>query len=764
MKVKVFTIFCAILLTIGCSKNDDTVEETQVEKPEEQELPNEPTSVTVLTGKFIDGAVQGLTFETATQEGVTNADGEFNYVEGEEITFKVGEVILGSVVAKEEITPIDIAQVTDPSANLESPISKNIAAFLQTLDDDQDHANGINLTADVIAAVDLQSIDFSSSVSSTLADIVINVSQQTGAYLEIVYPEIAAANMATALELEYTPQENLALSHLLPFFESYYAADVPSSAVYKNSFNTDGILISTQVIYRYSGRVSMEFNFSGFNENGLPSQFSRSAISPVLLGGSFNSPVNTQISEFSLSYNSSNQVERIVYENSLNDGEQYILVSEWSEENRPILYQDIYVEDIDAYKVTTTILNAFNEGKLISRTRGVITESNDAENGYYSNTELEVAKTYNYNDAGNFSEISTNGSYSSSWQLEGGDVNEFNSSTDELLVVKYRDNNTLEEMTITGNRINNDDSLFTSASEYIFDENEFLIKLSYTDSFEQLREYTYQAGVLTRVIEYNYGLLNYDTTYALDGSYVQTGFEYDDNSEISFSYANSWALNSMGTYVVNKTEYFDEDGILTSYLIYEFYDNGVRKKTKSYDPFNELNWIDYYDENGYWIKAEYFYLGAVDYTYLYENDENGNRLSSEGYDANGTLSVAYYYNDLGYVSYEEYYVQGVLEEYYNYNYENNILITVDGYLANGQLYLIEYYEDGIYVRSEFFDEDGNLTNTSTGKSFSVQANRRLASLKLDAAKRLHVIYESKSVKRIIKSKYALKDKRMLEQY
>ncbi|MEO9480924.1 MAG: hypothetical protein ABJO28_10105 [Maribacter dokdonensis] len=763
MKVKVFTIFCAVLLTIGCSKNDDTVEETQVEKPEEQELPNEPTSVTVLTGKFIDAAVQGLFFETATQNGVTNENGEFSYVEGEEITFKVGEVVLGSVIAKEEITPIDIAKVADASASIESPIAKNIAAFLQTLDDDQDHTNGINLKADVTATLGVQDVNFSGSISSTLADIVINVSQLTGAYLEIVYPETAAANMATALGLEYTPQENLALTHLLPLLESLYASDVPKSAVYKNVFNVDGSLLSTTIILRYSGRVLNELTFSAYNEVGLPVKFTNSYVSQKLLGDIAFYPISSYSHSFHLVYNLNNQVEQLVFDNGATNSERLFQISEWNEENKALSYKDSFTQEANVYSQEKTYINTYEEGKLKSQSINDISMTNDVEGEYFSNNNYISTTNFQYNEKQNFSEISITSSseYLSQYQDDLPYENVSNST--QVWALDYSDYNKLTELNIESNTVGQD-YISSFENNFVFDENELVVANTFTnsDGFQQVR--TLQGGYLLTSENFKDGLLTYSTTYETDGSYVEMINQYNYNSEITFSYANNWVILPAGYYVIQKTEYFDVNGVLTDYYSYEFHDNGVIKETRSYDAFDELNWVDYYDENGHWIKTEYFYLGAVEYTYLYENDANGNRLSAEGYDLNGTLSVAYYYNDLGDVSYEEYYVEGVLAEYYNYNYENNILITVDGYLANGQLYLIEYYEDGIYVRSEFYDADGNVTNNSTGKSFNIQANRRWASLKLDVAKRLHDVYESKSVKRIIKSKYALKDKRMLDQY
>jgi hypothetical protein len=580
MKVKVFTIFCALLLTMGCNKNDDTVEETQVEKPEEQELPNEPTSVTVLTGKFIDAAVQGLTFETATQNGVTNENGEFQYVEGEEITFKVGEVTIGSVIANEEITPIDIAQVVDASASIESPISKNIAAFLQTLDEDQDHTNGINLTADVTAAMGVQSVDFSSSVSSTLADIVINVSQQTGAYLEIIYPEIAAANMAAALGLEYTPKENLALTYLLPLLESLYAADVPKSAVYKNSFNADGTLFSTNIVLRYSGRVLHKLTFTNYNDLGLPSTFVKLDVSPRLLGGTYGYPISSYSNSFDLIYNSTNRIEQLVYDNGASNTQRFIKISEWNEENKALSYVENITQEINVYSREKTNTNTYEDGKLISQSINDISQTNDIEGQYFSNSNYTSTTNFQYNEKQNFSEISNTSSNEYSSQYQDDLPYENVSSSTQVWSLNYNEANTLTELNIDSNTVGQD---YTSSFEniFMFDENELVVANTFTtgDGFQQVR--TLQGGYLLTSESFNNGLLTYSTTYESDGSYVEMINQYNDNSEITFSYANNWVILSTGYYAIQKTEYFDEEGVLTDYYSYEFHDNGIVKETRS---------------------------------------------------------------------------------------------------------------------------------------------------------------------------------------
>ena len=51
----------------------------------------------VLTGVLLDSPVEGVTFQTATQSGITNNLGEFKYIKDEMVTFSVGGIVLGTV-------------------------------------------------------------------------------------------------------------------------------------------------------------------------------------------------------------------------------------------------------------------------------------------------------------------------------------------------------------------------------------------------------------------------------------------------------------------------------------------------------------------------------------------------------------------------------------------------------------------------------------------------------------------------------------------
>lgn len=96
-----------------------------------------------MTGQFVDSPVGGLEYlrsNKGTELYLTNDNGEFRYQEGETVTFKIGQLTLGSAKGGATISPRDIASEAG---------SINVARVLQTLDDDGDPTNGITISADV---------------------------------------------------------------------------------------------------------------------------------------------------------------------------------------------------------------------------------------------------------------------------------------------------------------------------------------------------------------------------------------------------------------------------------------------------------------------------------------------------------------------------------------------------------------------------------------------------------------------------------------
>jgi len=119
-------------------------------------------AATVLVGVFLDSAVSNIKYRTTTptgtisKEGNTDSLGQFNYLVGDTITFSVGGISLPSALAAKTITPMDLANTKDMGSNT----VLNILVFLQSLDDDGNPSNGVNIPNAANAAA-TTAIDFS---------------------------------------------------------------------------------------------------------------------------------------------------------------------------------------------------------------------------------------------------------------------------------------------------------------------------------------------------------------------------------------------------------------------------------------------------------------------------------------------------------------------------------------------------------------------------------------------------------------------------
>jgi len=102
--------------------------------------------------------VEGLEYSNSHASGQTDSNGNFSYKAGQLTTFKVGDITLGSLTPSSRVSPIELV---DGAAVLDdSPKILNIARFLQTIDEDNDPVDGIQISAETRAAALGRSIDF----------------------------------------------------------------------------------------------------------------------------------------------------------------------------------------------------------------------------------------------------------------------------------------------------------------------------------------------------------------------------------------------------------------------------------------------------------------------------------------------------------------------------------------------------------------------------------------------------------------------------
>ena len=173
----------------------------------------------VLTGFFTDSAVEGLTYTTATQSGVTDAFGAFEYQAGESIVFSIGNFQLGeSVTAAAQMTPLDLIQgavlptTSDelrflllPGRQTEADAVAfnklmNILVFLQALDSDKDASNGITIVDGIAAIVDGVTIDIT---------LIANDFKKSASLIEVM----DAAVTGDLISSGYIKDQGMALNH-----------------------------------------------------------------------------------------------------------------------------------------------------------------------------------------------------------------------------------------------------------------------------------------------------------------------------------------------------------------------------------------------------------------------------------------------------------------------------------------------------------------------------------------------------------------------
>lgn len=183
---------------VGTQKSSVLVQTSSTQMASSQATTPDPTPS---VGVLVDAFVAGIGYRTATQSGITNAQGEFNYLPGETVTFFIGALEFPPVPAKGIVTPLDMAQSLNPS----SPVVLNIARLLQSLDSDGNPANGISISP--AAALVATQLDFNLGLTQFAASpAVTNLIANSGSTTTtIVSVQQALAHLRDTLELVGVP-------------------------------------------------------------------------------------------------------------------------------------------------------------------------------------------------------------------------------------------------------------------------------------------------------------------------------------------------------------------------------------------------------------------------------------------------------------------------------------------------------------------------------------------------------------------------------
>jgi hypothetical protein len=150
-----------------------------------------------VTGALLDAAVSGVSYTAApsNMSGTTNASGQFQCQSGDQVTFKVGDISLGTVSCAATVTPIELAGKTAWDASDEKIANRLL--FLQMLDEDDDPSNGIFITGTLSTALKGKSIDFTKGAAAFDTDFAATLPTATDKF-DATYRDRFNAKDATA--------------------------------------------------------------------------------------------------------------------------------------------------------------------------------------------------------------------------------------------------------------------------------------------------------------------------------------------------------------------------------------------------------------------------------------------------------------------------------------------------------------------------------------------------------------------------------------
>ena len=241
-------LFSLLLGITGCSQGGGG---PIIQKPEG----------TYEVGYFIDSPVQGLQYHTITWDDTTDSQGMFYYQDGEQITFSIGGVVLGSTLAKGIITPDDLYNSSQPNFSTEAI---NISRFLLSLDEDLNPNNGILIPQGVTDALKDIHVDFSNPDLDNDAGVIEMFEILNGSG---IYPEEETRGLVSSedaqIHLENTvnqiAQAEAEAEEALSNLELHASIDLLYSSIImveSQSLNLQGSVYGGKAPYTYSWQIN----------------------------------------------------------------------------------------------------------------------------------------------------------------------------------------------------------------------------------------------------------------------------------------------------------------------------------------------------------------------------------------------------------------------------------------------------------------------------------------------------------------------------
>ena len=208
---------------------------------------------TILTGQFLHTPTQGVRYTTATQAGITDANGHFQYLEGEVVSFFIGGLLLGEATGNSNVSIFDLVEGADAvtgnalrqSIDKSIPFNRviNIATLLQTLDRDNNAENGVTLTLPVTQLFEADSVHFDKRWDKFKADLGLRSALAAGKSAGLIHNAVQIRQPWRALRQVY---QGLGVEVLLRPYSRTIETEGELSTEVEYAYDSEGLQIQLQ--------------------------------------------------------------------------------------------------------------------------------------------------------------------------------------------------------------------------------------------------------------------------------------------------------------------------------------------------------------------------------------------------------------------------------------------------------------------------------------------------------------------------------------
>ena len=208
---------------------------------------------TILTGQFLHTPTRGVRYTTATQAGITDANGHFQYLEGEVVSFFIGGLLLGEATGNSNVSIFDLVEGADAvtgnalrqSIDKSIPFNRviNIATLLQTLDRDNNAENGVTLTLPVTRLFEADSVHFDKRWDKFKADLGLRSALAAGKSAGLIHNAVQIRQPWRALRQVY---QELGVEVLLRPYSRTIETEGELSTELEYAYDSEGLQIQAQ--------------------------------------------------------------------------------------------------------------------------------------------------------------------------------------------------------------------------------------------------------------------------------------------------------------------------------------------------------------------------------------------------------------------------------------------------------------------------------------------------------------------------------------